>query len=110
LTAAEVNSGLTLTSNYQGGRDPTTTLTVTASSTTAGVQSVSAPVTITVNDPPPSTSSSGHGGHALTSSGAAALLDQNAGHFTGSSPFGGDHTSSGPDIGEGLKGSSNFHG
>jgi hypothetical protein len=110
LTAAEVNSGLRLTSNYQGTRDPTATLTVTATSTTGSGKVTSAPVTITVTDPPPSTSSSGHSGHAFTSSGAAALLDQNGGHFSGNSPFGGDHTSSGPDIGEGLKSSSNFHG
>jgi cysteinyl-tRNA synthetase, unknown class len=112
LTAAEVNSGLKLTSNYQGSGDPTTTLTITASNTTGGVTSVSAAQTITITDPPPSAGGTGHGGHALTSSGAAALLDQNAGHFTGSSPFGGDHTFSGPDIAptDGFKSNSGFHG
>jgi hypothetical protein len=48
LTAAEVNSGLTLNSNYRGGGQPVATLTVTATDS-AGT---TAPQSITVKDPP----------------------------------------------------------
>jgi hypothetical protein len=111
LTPQQVNSGLTLTSNYQGTGHPITTLTITASDTMAGVNLVSAPVTMSITDPPPSASSAGQGGNALTSSGAAALLDQNASHFRENSAFSGDHTFSSPDIAagaDGFKGSSGF--
>jgi parallel beta-helix repeat protein len=55
LTAAEVNSGLTLTSHYRGVGSPTATLTVTAHDS-AGASI--APQTITVKDPPATTTSS----------------------------------------------------
>ena len=57
LSEAEVNSGLTLTSNYQGSLHPTATLTIAASDIIQGVSSGSAPQTITVNDPPPAATS-----------------------------------------------------
>jgi hypothetical protein len=56
LTAAEVNSGLTLHSSYGGTGQPVNVLTVTAANTTAGEGATSAAQTITVTDPPaPST-------------------------------------------------------
>jgi hypothetical protein len=58
LTAAEVNSGLTLSSHYRGHRDPTATLNVTATDTT-GKSVTSAAQTITVKDPPATVASSG---------------------------------------------------
>ena len=54
LSEAEVDSGLTLTSRYRRTGHPSAKLTVTASDTIGGVTSVSAPRTITVNDPAPS--------------------------------------------------------
>jgi autotransporter passenger strand-loop-strand repeat protein len=51
LTAAEVNSGLTLHSTYGGSGQPIDTLTLTAANT-AGESSTSAAQTITVTDPP----------------------------------------------------------
>jgi len=57
LSAAEVDSGLTLHSSYGGHGHPVNTLTVTATNTTAG-ESLSTPAqTITVTDPPASGSS-----------------------------------------------------
>jgi hypothetical protein len=50
LTAAEVNSGLTLKSNYHGGGHPTATLTVTATDVTTSMSS--SPQTLTIVDPP----------------------------------------------------------
>jgi hypothetical protein len=50
LTAAEVNSGLTLSTYYHGHRDPTATLTVTATDST-GTPITTAAQTITVKDP-----------------------------------------------------------
>jgi hypothetical protein len=61
LTAAEVNSGLTLTTNYRGHGDPSATLTVTATDK-AGTPVTSAPQTITVKDPPASSGTSAGGG------------------------------------------------
>jgi len=58
LTAAEVNSGLTLHSSYAGTGHPVNTLTVTANDTANGQTSSSAPQTITVTDPPLTTTSS----------------------------------------------------
>jgi hypothetical protein len=58
LTAAEVNSGLTLTSNYRGSGQPTANLTITAKDS-AGLSI--APQTITVKDPPATTSSGSTG-------------------------------------------------
>lgn len=66
LTAAQVNSGLSLSSSYRGHGHPTATLTVTATDST-GTPMTSAAQTITVLDPPATTSSdtstttSGHG-------------------------------------------------
>jgi PKD repeat protein len=52
LTAAEVNSGLTLHSSYAGLGQPVNVLTVTATNTTTRESSTSAAQTITVIDPP----------------------------------------------------------
>ena len=53
LTGAEVNSGLTLTSNYQGAGHPVATLTITGTTDQGGVSSaMSAPKTIVVTGPP----------------------------------------------------------
>ncbi|UFW48475.1 MULTISPECIES: heparin lyase I family protein [Bradyrhizobium] len=57
LTAAEVNSGLSLSSSYRGHGHPTATLTVTATDST-GTPITSAAQTITVKDPPATTTSS----------------------------------------------------
>ena len=61
LTAAEVNSGLTLHSSYGGTGQPVDVLTVTATNTTAGEGATSAAQTITVTDPVPSTLASAPG-------------------------------------------------
>ena len=68
LTAAEVNSGLTLTTNYRGQGDPSATLTVTATDKT-GTPITSAAQTITVKDPPASVAGGGtsSGGGTVTS-------------------------------------------
>jgi len=58
LTAAEVNSGLSLSSFYRGHGHPTATLTVTAHDAT-GTPVTSAAQTITVKDPPSATASAG---------------------------------------------------
>jgi len=58
LTAAEVNSGLSLSSSYRGHGHPTATLTVTATDAT-GTPVTSTAQTITVKDPPATTTSSG---------------------------------------------------
>ncbi len=52
LTAAEVNSGLTLHSTYAGSGQPVNILTVTATNTTVGESATSSAKTITVTDPP----------------------------------------------------------
>jgi hypothetical protein len=57
LTAAEVNSGLSLSSTFNGRGHPTATLTVTAHDAT-GTPVTSAAQTITVVDPPATTTSS----------------------------------------------------
>jgi hypothetical protein len=54
LTAAQVNSGLTLASNYKGHGHPTATLTATATDNT-GTPVTSAAQSIVVNDPPATT-------------------------------------------------------
>jgi hypothetical protein len=64
LTAAQVNSGLSLSSSYGGHGRPTDTLTVTATDST-GTPMTSAAQTITVKDPPATTSS----GTSTTTSG-----------------------------------------
>src|SRR5207245_523212 len=52
LSAAEVNSGLTLHSSYAGSDHPVNNLTFTASNTTSGEAASSAAQTIVVTDPP----------------------------------------------------------
>ncbi len=59
LSETQVNSGVWLTSHYQGTGLPKATLTITGSDTIGGVTSVSAPETITVVDPPASKSTPG---------------------------------------------------
>ena len=60
LSAAEVNSGLTLHSSFSGTGHPVNTLTVTATNSTPGETSeTTAPKTIKVTDPPPKVTSSG---------------------------------------------------
>jgi hypothetical protein len=54
LSEAEVDSGLTLTSNYRGSGHPVATLTVTGSDLVGGVAATSAPQSIEVTDPGPS--------------------------------------------------------
>nr|WP_249163123.1 heparin lyase I family protein [Bradyrhizobium diazoefficiens] len=73
LTAAQVDSGLTLTSTYRGGGHPTATLTLTASAKdpTTGAVATASPQTITVVDPRPATTtttttSSHHHHHTAT--------------------------------------------
>lgn len=68
LTAAQVDSGLELQSNYRGGGYPTATLTLTASAKdpSTGAVSTASPQTITVVDPRPTavaTSTSSHHHH-----------------------------------------------
>ncbi|WP_407181796.1 hypothetical protein [Bradyrhizobium sp. STM 3562] len=72
LTAAEVNSGLSLSSSYHGHGHPTATLTVTAQDTT-GTPMSSASQTITVNDPPAAATASGT---STTTSGSGNSLGQ----------------------------------
>jgi hypothetical protein len=67
LTAAQVNSGLSLSSSYGGHRHPTATLTVTATDST-GTPMTSAGQTITVKDPPATTST----GTSTTTSGTSS--------------------------------------
>lgn len=57
LTAAQVDSGLELTSNYRGGGHPVATLTLTASAKdpSTGAVATASPQTITVTDPRPTT-------------------------------------------------------
>ena len=69
LTAAEVNSGLTLNSSYKGNGHPTSTLTVTATDQTNS--SSSAAQSIAVTDPA-STSATGTSGSGSTGSGSTA--------------------------------------
>jgi hypothetical protein len=52
LSAAEVNSGLTLHSSYGGAGHPVNNLTVTASNTTSGEAATPVAQTIVVTDPP----------------------------------------------------------
>jgi len=78
LSAAEVNSGLSLNSNPSASlaaQHPVNTLTVTASEAVAGHALTSAPETITITDPPASTSGSG----SSTSSGTNTLTLQVSG-------------------------------
>ena len=52
LSAAEVNSGLTLHSTYGGNGQPVNILTVTATNLTTGERATSSVKTVTVTDPP----------------------------------------------------------
>jgi beta-glucanase (GH16 family) len=73
LTAAEVDSGLTLHSHYWGSGHPVATLaaTATAKDPTTGAVTTSATQTITVTDPPATTATSpSHADHSF------ALLNQ----------------------------------
>ena len=78
LTAAEVNSGLSLQSSYGGTDHPVNTLTVTASNTTAGESATSAPQSITVTDPPaaPAISGGNWNQHNSSFQHLAALMEQ----------------------------------
>ncbi len=78
LTAAEVNSGLSLQSSYVGTDHPVNTLTITASNTTAGESTTSAPQTITVTDPPASPAMiwSNWNQHNFSFQHLTALMDQ----------------------------------
>jgi hypothetical protein len=80
LSAAEVNSGLTLSSSFSGSGHPTSTLTVTAHDAT-GTPITSAAQTITVVDPPATTTSSGS---SATSSSASTTTSE-AGTSSGQS-------------------------
>jgi hypothetical protein len=86
LTAAQVDSGLTLQSNYRGSGDPTATLSVTATGTdpVTGTLATSATKTITVTDPPATAggSSPSQGGQGNDHDHSFALLSQSlAGGF-----------------------------
>ena len=85
LTQAEVNSGLVLTSTYQGRGHPTATLTVTASNVTPGEGAISSPVPITIVDPPAPSAD-----HNLALDKRVALLNQYSAGF-GASGFSGEH-------------------
>jgi Ca-dependent carbohydrate-binding module xylan-binding/Right handed beta helix region len=61
LSAAEVNSGLSLASNYTGTGHPVNTLTMTASETIGNHTLTSASQAIQVTDPPTTTTTSGTG-------------------------------------------------
>jgi parallel beta-helix repeat protein len=80
LTAAEVNSGLTLNSSYEGNGHPTSTLTVTATDQTNN--SSSAAQSIAVTDPV-STSATGTSGSGSTDSGSTASSGSSSRHGWG---------------------------
>jgi Ca-dependent carbohydrate-binding module xylan-binding/Protein of unknown function (DUF1565) len=98
LSAAEVNSGLSLASNYTGTDHPVNTLTITAAETSGHHTETSASQTITVTDPPASTSGSG----SSTSGGSDTLTLQVSGDqyngdpqievFVDGQQFGGTYT------------------
>jgi hypothetical protein len=66
LSAAEVNSGLTLISHYRGSGHPVATLTVTATDSVGGQSATAAPQAITVTDPPATGSSTSQSFALLT--------------------------------------------
>jgi hypothetical protein len=72
LTKAQVDSGLTLTSNYRGTGHPVSTLTITASDTVGGVSSTSTSQSIVVTDPPPDSPATTHS----STTSKVALLNQ----------------------------------
>jgi hypothetical protein len=63
LTAAQINSGVSLQSAYGGTDQPVNTLTVTASNTTPDETAASAPQTIVVTDPPMAATAAPDGHH-----------------------------------------------
>ncbi|MBN9581738.1 MAG: phosphoesterase [Afipia sp.] len=63
LTAAQINSGVSLQSTYGGTDHPVNTLTVTASNTTPDETAASAPQTIVVTDPPMAATAAADGHH-----------------------------------------------
>jgi hypothetical protein len=82
LTAAEANSGLTLTSHYRGHGDPSATLSVTATDST-GKPVTSAAQTITVKDPSTAVASSGTSSGTTTkpvTSSTSSDDDDSSGH------------------------------
>ena len=94
LTAAEVNSGLSLSSSYKGHGHPTATLTVTATDAT-GTPVTSTPQTITVKDPPATTSSgSSTTSEAGTSSGQSYYHWWSDHHHAGATTGSGTPTTS----------------
>jgi len=97
LTAAEVNSGLTLDSHYRGHGQPTATLTITATDTT-GTPITSAPQTITVKDPPAAatsstTSTTASGGGKSASMDVAQWFNQHPGFAQAATTLGESGTS-----------------
>ena len=66
LTAAEVNSGLSLASNYTGTGHPVNTLSVTASDVIDGHTLASGAQNIVVTDPPVSTTTTGSSSSGLS--------------------------------------------
>jgi parallel beta-helix repeat protein len=91
LTAAQVNSGLTLNSSYTGSGSPTSTLTITATDQTNG--SSSAAQSITVTDPP-ATSGTGTSGSGSTGSGSTGTSGSGSSSHGGwSGHCGGGHLS-----------------
>jgi hypothetical protein len=78
LTAAEVESGLTLQSNYTGSGDLTVTLAVTATGKdpSTGTIATSATKTITVTDPPATAGGSSSSSGGLDHNHSFALLSQ----------------------------------
>jgi hypothetical protein len=79
LSAAQVNSGLILTSNYHGKGRPVAGLTVTATDSLGGRSVTTAPQTITVTDPP-ATSSSTSQSFALLNQYLASGFGNQTGH------------------------------
>lgn len=77
LTAAQVDSGLTLQSDYKGWAHPVATLTLTATATdpVSGAVTRSAPQTITVTDPPPATATTTTSPQTNTLTGPAHATD-----------------------------------
>jgi hypothetical protein len=79
LSAAEVNSGLTLTSYYHRSGHPVATLMVAATDSVGGQSATTVPQTITVTDPPAMTSSTSQS-FALLNQYLASGLGNQTGH------------------------------
>ncbi|MEH2562033.1 family 16 glycosylhydrolase [Bradyrhizobium sp. AZCC 2289] len=77
LTAAEVDSGLVLQSNYRGGGHPVATLTLTATGKdpSTGAVTTSASQTITVTDPRPATATTTTSPHTTAVTNPAPATD-----------------------------------